>query len=131
MILADTESAVRKKENRNYLLSRGVEDRLILTEPESVNTLQNMGFSREIIRNTDPEGKAVFATSSYHVFRSGLWAKQAGLPAEGIGSRTKWWFWPNAFVRETAGLLQKRWKQEVLFLAVLVAFFDVLSIVLG
>lgn len=116
---------------RNYLLSRGVNERLILTETESVNTLQNMGFSREIIRNTDPEGKAVFATSSYHVFRSGLLAKQAGLPAEGIGSRTKWWFWPNAFVRETAGLLQKRWKQEVFFLVVLVVFFDVLSIALG
>ena len=116
---------------RNYLLSRGVEERLILPESGSVNTLQNMVFSKEIIRNTDPEGKAVFATSSYHVFRSGLWAKQAGLSAEGIGSRTKWWFWPNAFVRETAGLLQKRWKQEVLFLVLLVVFFDVLSIVLG
>ena len=116
---------------RNYLRSRGVNERLILTEPKSVNTLQNMDFSREIIRNTDPEGKAVFATSSYHVFRSGLWAKQAGLPAEGIGSKTKWWFWPNAFVRETAGLLQKRWKQETLFLVMLVAFFGVLSMVLG
>ena len=116
---------------RNYLLSRGIEDRLILPETRSVNTLQNMVFSKEIIRNTDPEGKTIFATSSYHVFRSGLWAKQAGLPAEGIGSRTKWWFWPNAFVRETAGLLQKRWKQELLFLLVLVAFFDILSLVLG
>ena len=65
------------------------------------------------------------------MFRSGLWAKQAGLPAEGIGSKTKWWFWPNAFVRETAGLLQKRWKQETLFLVMLVAFFGVLSMVLG
>lgn len=116
---------------RNYLLSQGVDDRLILPETRSVNTFQNMEFSREIIRDTDPEGKAVFATSSYHVFRSGLWAKEAGLPAEGIGSRTKWWFWPNAFVRETAGLLQKRWKQEVCFLLLLIAFFDVLSLVLA
>ncbi|MER2056224.1 MAG: YdcF family protein, partial [Clostridia bacterium] len=115
---------------RQYLLSQGIEDRLILPEPRSVNTLQNMAFSRQIIRNTDPEGKAVFATSSYHVFRSGLWAKQAGLSAEGVGSRTKWWFWPNAFIRETAGLLQKRWKQEVCFLLLLIAFFDVLSMVL-
>lgn len=115
---------------RNYLLSQGVEDRLILPETRSVNTLQNMGFSQEIIRNTAPEGKTIFATSSYHVFRSGLWAKEAGLSAEGIGSRTKWWFWPNAFVRETAGLLQKRWKQEVCFLLLLIAFFDILSLAL-
>lgn len=116
---------------RNYLLSRDVEDRLILPETGSVNTLQNMEFSREIIQNTDPKGKIIFSTSSYHVFRSGLLAKEAGLSAEGIGCRTKWWFWPNAFVRETAGLLQKRWKQEVLFLIVLVVFFDMLSLVLG
>ena len=115
---------------RQFLLSRGVEDRLILPETRSVNTLQNMDFSRQIIREAAPEGKTVFATSSYHVFRSGLWARQAGLPAEGIGSKTKWWFWPNAFMRETAGLLQKRWKQEVLFMLLLIAFFDLLSMVL-
>ena len=115
---------------RQYLLSMGAEDRLILPETRSVNTFQNMDYSRKIILDTDPKGKTVFATSSYHVFRSGIWAKQAGLSAEGIGSRTKWWFWPNAFIRETAGLLQKRWKQEVCFLLLLIVFFDVLSMVL-
>ncbi len=115
---------------RQYLLSAGMEDRLILPETKSVSTYENMAFSGEIIRNTDPEGKVVFATSSYHVFRSGLWARQAGLSAEGMGSRTKWWFWPNAFIRETAGLLLKRWKQEVLFLILLIVFFGFLSMVL-
>ena len=115
---------------RQYLVSEGIEDRLILPETKSASTYENMAFSGEIIRNTDPAGKVVFATSSYHVFRSGLWARQAGLSAEGIGSRTKWWFWPNAFMRETAGLLLKRWKQEVLFLVLLIIFFGVLSMVL-
>ena len=78
-----------------------------------------------------PEGKTVFATSSYHVFRSGLWARQAGLSAEGIGSKTKWWFWPNAFMRECVGLLVNRWKQELVFLAVLTGFFAILTMLLG
>ena len=115
---------------RQYLLSRGIEDRLILPEDRAINTYENMANSREIIRETAPEGKTVFATSSYHVFRSGLWARQAGLSAEGLGSRTKWWFWPNAFMRETAGLLQKRWKQELLFLLLLIVFFGILSMIL-
>ena len=115
---------------RRYLLSRGVEDRLILPETRSVNTFENMVFSKEIIQAENPSSHTVFATSSYHVFRSGLWARRAGLIAEGIGSKTKWWFWPNAFMRETAGLLQRRWKQELLFLAVLIIFFGVLSMVL-
>ena len=115
---------------RQYLLSRGIEDRLILPEDRAVSTYENMVNSRQIIRETAPEGKAVFATSSYHVFRSGLWARQAGLPAEGLGGWTKWWFWPNAFIRETAGLLQKRWKQELLFLLLLIIFFGILSMIL-
>ena len=115
---------------RQYLLSKGIEDRLILPEDRSRNTYENMANSGRIIRETKPDGKTVFSTSSYHVFRSGLWAVRAGLPAEGIGSRTKWWFWPNAFMRETAGLLQKRWKQELLFLVLTAVFFGILSVLL-
>ena len=115
---------------RRYLLSRDIDERLILPETSSVNTLQNMIHSREIIGKTGREGKTLFATSSYHVFRSGLLARQAGLSAEGIGSRTKWWFWPNAFLRETAGLLQKRWKQELCLLVLMTVFFGVLSMLL-
>ena len=114
---------------RQYLLSQGIDDRLILPEDEAASTFQNMAFSKKIL-NRAGEGRAAFATSSYHVFRSSLWARQAGLPAEGIGSRTKWWFWPNAFMRETAGLLQKRWKQELLFLLLMILFFGLLSMVL-
>ena len=115
---------------RQYLLSKGIEDRLILPEDRSRNTYENMDFSRRIIEEENPESQVVFATSSYHVFRSGLCARQAGLTAEGIGSKTKWWFWPNAFMRETVGLMQKRWKQELLFLVTLIAFFGTLSMVL-
>jgi len=114
---------------RLYLLQEGIEDSLILKEDASQNTWQNMTNSKEMIQEAGG-GKTIFATTNYHVFRSGLWARQAGLDAEGIGSKTKWWFWPNAFMRETAGLLQKRWKQEILFLIVLIVFFGVLSLIL-
>ena len=116
---------------RRYLLAEGVQDRLILPENRSRNTYQNMAYSGEIIRETGSGGKTVFATSSYHVFRSGIQARQAGLAAEGMGSRTKWWFWPNAFMRETAGLLLKRWRQEILLLVLMLAFFDLLCMTLG
>ncbi|MBR4539393.1 MAG: YdcF family protein [Clostridia bacterium] len=116
---------------RRYLLSQGIPDSLILPETRSQNTYQNMEFSKAIIQETNPQGKAVFATTNYHLFRSGVWASLAGLPAEGIGSRTKWWYWPNAFMREVVGLLKNRWKQEILFLIFLIAFFGVLSMVLG
>ena len=116
---------------RRYLVSQGIPERLILPENQAANTYQNMDFSKAIIQKIKPRGKALFATTNYHVFRSGLWASLAGLPAEGIGSKTKWWYWPNAFMREVVGLLKKRWKQELLFLLLLIVFFGVLSMVLG
>lgn len=116
---------------RRYLLTQDIPDSLIVPETKSASTWQNMANAREIIAERQPDAKTVFATTNYHVFRSGVWASEAGLPAEGIGSRTKWWFWPNAFMRETVGLLQKRWIQEILLLAALIAFFGFLSLVLG
>lgn len=116
---------------RRYLVSQNVPERAIRMEAQSANTFQNMAFSKKIVDELDPGGKVLFATTNYHVFRSGLWSNLAGLHAEGIGSRTKWWFWPNAFMRECLGLLKKRWKQEIFLLALLIVFFGVLSMVLG
>ena len=112
---------------KRYLLEQGIPEERIRTEDQSRNTLQNMAYSRKIAEEIDPRGKAAFATTNYHVFRSGVWAGEAGLKAEGMGGKTKWWYWPNAFMRECLGLLQKRWKQELIGLILLAAFFGALS----
>ena len=49
--------------------------------------------------------RVAFSTTNYHVFRSGHFALEAGLDAEGMGVETRWYFWPNAFLREFAGFL--------------------------
>ena len=114
-----------------YLESEcGVPDSMILKEDQSKNTYQNMAFSKKIIEENsgkDTEPKVLFVTTNYHIFRSGVWATLAGLKTEGTGCKTKWWFWPNAFIRECIGLLLNRIKVEVLQLLVLIAFFAVLS----
>ena len=115
---------------RRYLLTQDVPEELIRPETASLDTYQNMLYSRRIIEETAPGSRVAFATTNYHVFRSGIWASDAGLQAEGMGSRTKWWFWPNAFMRECIGLLQRRWKQELVFLVVMTAFFALLSMAL-
>ncbi len=116
---------------RRYLLEQGVPEARILVEDRSRNTYQNMSYSKALIEKTAPAAKVVYATTNYHVFRSGLWASLAGLPAEGVGSRTKWWYWPNAFMRECAGLLMNRIPQELMLLAALIVFFGLLSLALG
>ena len=111
-----------------YLRENGIPEDDIIKEDRSVNTYQNMMFSKQIIDRTGHRSNVMFSTTNYHVFRSGVWAADVGLVADGIGSGTKWWFWPNAFIRECVGLLQKKLKQEILLLVVLVVFFGLMSI---
>ena len=115
---------------RRYLISQDIPESVIRPEDQSLNTYQNMAYSKKIIDEIAPEGKVVYATTNYHVFRSGVWAARAGLRAEGIGGKTKWWYWPNAFMRECVGLMRYRWKQELALLAALIVFFGVLSMIL-
>ena len=116
---------------RRYLLEKNVPENAILVEDRSRNTYQNMEYSKALIGQRTPEAKVVYVTTNYHVFRSGVWASLAGLPAEGVGSRTKWWYWPNAFMRECAGLLRNRIRQEIVLLIVVLVFFGVLSMMLS
>ena len=115
---------------RRYLLQQGVPDDAILPEDRSTNTFQNMAFSKALTDAAKPGGRVAFATTNYHVFRSGVWAQLAGLEAEGMGARTRWWYWPNAFMRECAGLLARRWRQGLLMVAGLALFFGLLSVAL-
>ena len=116
---------------KRYLLEKGIPEACIVTEDRSHNTFQNMQYSKALIERNALGNRVVFATTNYHVFRSGVWARRAGLPAEGMGSRTRWWYWPNAFMRECAGLMLNHIPQELLLLAAMLALFGALSVALG
>ena len=107
---------------KNYLLAHGIPEADILMEDRSVNTLENMRNAKEIIDAAEPEAKVIFATSRYHIFRSGLKARFVKLKAQGIGADTKWYFWPNAAVREFIGLLTEHRGKQLLIFAVILIF---------
>ena len=106
-----------------YLLEQGVPKEHILMEDQSRNTYENMKFSKELIAGVMEDAKVAFSTTNYHVFRSGLMARRVKLRAQGMGSRTKWYFWPNAAVREFAGLMQNhRLKQIIILLSMILIY---------
>ena len=71
----------------------------------------------------DPNAKVAFSTTNFHVFRSGLLARRVKMRAEGMGAKTKWYFWPNAAVREFVGLLTRhRFKQAAILLSLVAAY---------
>ena len=113
---------------RNYLIGRGVRKERIIEEDRSTDTFENMKFSKEIITAIDPDAKIAFSTTNYHVFRSGLFARRVKMRAVGMGAKTKWYFWPNAAVREFAGLLTNHRGKQALILAGLIAFYVALTL---
>lgn len=93
-----------------YLESHGAEEYEVMAEKESKNTWENFVFSRKLILEKNPDAKVAFATTNYHIFRSGLLARKAGIKdIEAISSTTKWYFWPNGFSREVIGILAMTW----------------------
>ncbi len=102
---------------KNYLLSCGVEESRILVEDRSRNTYENFRFSVDKIN--DPDAKLAFATTSYHVFRSGFIASRNGMKADGVGARTKAYFGINAFIRELIATLEYEKKKHFTALGML------------
>ena len=112
---------------RRYLLTQGIPEADILPETASKNTLENMRCSKALIETQKQDASVIFSTTNYHVFRSGILAHDAGLKADGIASKTKWYFWPNAQIREFVGLLVRGWKRHLILLILMLAFSLVFS----
>ena len=115
---------------RRYLVQQGIPESRIRPETESISTRENMRFSKTIADGLMPGARAAFATTGFHVFRSGMLARSIGWDMEGLGAKTKWYFWPNAFIREFIGLLAVSWKQHILILVLVSAFFTGITFVL-
>ena len=105
---------------KNYLVEKGVDESIIFPETQSTTTLENMRFSKKIADGHKENANILFATTNYHIFRSGIFSAKAGMRADGIGAKTKWYFWPNAQMREFIGLVVSEWKINLLFVAAMV-----------
>lgn len=110
---------------RDYLLEKDVPADAILMEDKSTTTWENLKNSLAVIRadrvsaasgdvaasgatDAASDGTATanddfttaVVTSDFHVFRCAEYAHNLGIKADGIGSHTKGWYWPTAFIRE-------------------------------
>ncbi len=106
---------------KNYLVETGVAEDQILPEDQSENTFENLRNSAKLIRSRFGEtAKIAFSTTNYHVFRAGILAEQQGIHAEGIGSKTRSYFWINAFVREFIATVYAERKKHILVIAMMI-----------
>ena len=114
---------------KKYLIEKGINEEDIIIENKSTSTLQNMRFSKNKIDEINRDGKIIFSTTNYHVFRSGVIANSEGINCEGIGSKTKWYFYTNALIREfVANLFSQRKKHIALISIINVIIFSLIMI---
>lgn len=97
---------------KNYLIEEGIPTKNILIENQSKNTYENIKFSYQLIKNK--RAKLSFSTTNYHVLRAGLLATEQEIKIEGMGSKTKAYFWINAFIREFIGTLYSEKKKHLI-----------------
>lgn len=114
---------------KKYLMEKGIRKEDIIIENKSTNTQQNIRFSKDKIDEINRDGKIIFSTTNYHVFRSGVIANNEGIDCEGIGSKTKWYFYTNALIREfVANLFSQRKKHIALISIINVVIFGLIII---
>ncbi|MFD2729151.1 ElyC/SanA/YdcF family protein [Enterococcus camelliae] len=112
---------------KRYACEQGILENDILLEANSTTTYENMCFSKELIENQGiVNPRVLFVSNNYHIFRAGMFAHQAKLPAEGIGCKTAFYYLPNATLREFAAILLMHKRMHLVLLSI-VAMYYVLS----
>ncbi|SFD15827.1 YdcF family protein [Clostridium uliginosum] len=115
---------------QRYALEKGIPVEDTILEDKSVNTLQNMMFSKKIMENLIPDNyNSIFVTNNFHLFRAGLFAKKAELKSHGIGSKTALYFLPNAMIREYIAIVVLNKKQHAIILSLIFIASLILSLV--
>lgn len=97
-----------------YAIEHGVEPDKIIIENKSRNTSENLIFSAKLMERGTR--KIAIVTTSYHVFRALILARQEKIKCVGYGAKTKWYFTLNALIREFMGYLSVKWKLHAVLL---------------
>lgn len=90
---------------KKYPVSQGIPELDILVEDKSTTTYENMKFSKNIMNNISKNYSCIFVSNNYHVFRASIYARKAGLKANGVGAPTAFYFLPSALIREYIAIL--------------------------
>ena len=101
---------------KRYLKEKGIPEEMILTDPDSMNTEQNIANAKKILDEYPADiRKVVIVTSDYHVPRSMALAEDMELEASGVGSPCLQEYWLKNHGRETLSWI-KYWLKKYLHL---------------
>lgn len=90
-----------------WLTEKGIARERLMPEAASTSTKENMEYSFALIRQRgdDPDGNTAIVSSSYHLYRAKLMARQLGVEAAGVAARPGTPLLAlNFYIREAFGL---------------------------
>ena len=112
---------------KNYLRQKNYPDK-VLIEDESTTTRQNFLYSKRLAHTGE---NIAFATTDYHVFRSGVIATKQGFRRpEGIGAKSPWYFYQNAMIREFIANIRSEYKMHV-FNIIVLNLVSIVAVLIG
>ncbi len=83
-----------------HLTAMGISEERIIFEDRSVNTVENIAFSKEIIESRDLNTNTAIVTDIFHEYRASKIVKKAGLGYGSVPAKVSWYLLPTFYVRE-------------------------------
>ena len=101
------ESITEAEAMKRYLVKKGIKENRILLEPRARDTDENLRYAFEIMDGQQEDSSSLVVTSSFHVLRSKMIAKDLGRQVGGIGSKTLPYLIPTYYLREFFAVVEE------------------------
>lgn len=88
----------------NYLVEKGIDPDRIYIEDKSVNTQENIIFSKEIIEENNLSQNTAIVTDIFHQYRASNIVKSNGLTYGSVPAECVWYLMPTYYVRELVAI---------------------------
>lgn len=88
------------------LVRAGIDASRLYREAESVNTEENLRYSKKILNELNMDTEAITVISSeFHLYRGRWWAEKLGYQNYGYAAHTDWRYLPTFFLREVIAVV--------------------------
>lgn len=88
-----------------YLVSKNIPIQDIIKENKSKNTLENFKFSKQKLVGLNISENIAFVSNDFHILRSKIYSSKCKIKAKGVGAKTLWYYFPEAFINEYLALV--------------------------
>lgn len=101
----DSEPFTEAESIANELIAMGIAPERIYSESASHSTYENLAFSAEVIARNGLDTRVVLATDTFHQYRGGYYARQAGLTPAAVCAAPYLPLAPSYWTREMLAIL--------------------------